>query len=352
LAQNGDRRSDFLSDIVKQSGDFCTASKIRLARYLLQTPGWQGQGAAMADKLFEQTYLTGRYSVENVTTLWGWRGTLVNAQSEMLQLMLERHAAAEQTDGAVRALVAQQCKCGWPTIDDSASALTALSAYAAQEHLTAAGATAQSGGATVANATFGSTAMSQTFTMPASSLKGGSVAIGATGGTVHYTVLYTYDVPPNAPGELAALRVIRTLRAPGANGTVLATMDLAPVDGAQVAAGNVFDVGVRVIADHPVDGVVIEDPLPAGFEAVDMTFNTTLGAIVPQTDSWEIGTQQIYSDRVVAYAPHLGPGVYDLHYLVRSVTPGTFKWPGARAYLVHAPEQFGRSASTTLRITP
>jgi uncharacterized protein YfaS (alpha-2-macroglobulin family) len=111
-------------------------------------------------------------------------------------------------------------------------------------------------------------------------------------------------------------------------------------------------VGVRVIADHPVDGVVIEDPLPAGFEAVDMTFNTTLGAIVPQTDSWEIGTQQIYSDRVVAYAPHLGPGVYDLHYLVRSVTPGTFKWPGARAYLVHAPEQFGRSASTTLRITP
>ena len=51
----------------------------------------------------------------------------------MLQLLLERQAPAEQLDGAVRALVAQQCRCGWPTSDDTASAVTALSAYAATE---------------------------------------------------------------------------------------------------------------------------------------------------------------------------------------------------------------------------
>ena len=73
-------------------------------------------------------------------------------------------------------------------------------------------------------------------------------------------------------------------------------------------------------------------------------------AVVPQSDSWEIDASQIYRDRVIAFAQHLDPGVYGLHYLVRAVTPGTFAWPGGRAYLQDAPEQFGRSAATTLTV--
>jgi uncharacterized protein YfaS (alpha-2-macroglobulin family) len=129
-------------------------------------------------------------------------------------------------------------------------------------------------------------------------------------------------------------------------------MDLSAAAPVAVAAGRVFDIDVRTIVDHPVDRIVIEDPLPAGFEAVDTSFRTTLQAIVPQSDSWQIDATQIYRDRVVAYAQHLDPGVYDVHYLVRSVTPGTFRWPGARAYLQDAPEQFGRSASSTLEVRP
>ncbi|MBV8490944.1 MAG: hypothetical protein JO199_10490, partial [Candidatus Eremiobacteraeota bacterium] len=177
------------------------------------------------------------------------------------------------------------------------------------------------------------------------------VGISSTGGTVHYTVLYTYPVPPNAPGELAAFRVTRTVANPGATPPPVATMDLAPVNAVTLPASQVYDVGVRVIVDHPVDGLVISDPLPAGFEAVDTTFRTTNSAVAAQWDSWEIDSQQIYRDKVMAYASHLGPGVYDLHYLVRSVTPGTFTWPGAQAYLKDAPEQFGRTASTTLTVS-
>jgi alpha-2-macroglobulin len=128
-------------------------------------------------------------------------------------------------------------------------------------------------------------------------------------------------------------------------------MDLPTALPISVAAGRVFDVGVRAIVDHPVDRLVIDDPLPAGFEAVDTSLRTALQAIVPQSNSWQIDTSQIYRDRVVAYASHLDPGVYDLHYLVRSVTPGTFAWPGAHVYLQNAPEEFGRSAGTTLNVT-
>ena len=358
LAGQGSAQTDFLADIVAQSAGFDSATQIRLARYLLRAPGWQSRGTAMAARLQQRLYLTGRYAVANLSDRWSWIGSLVDAQSQMLQLMLELHAPPEQLDGAVRALVAQQCRCGWPTADDTASAVTALTAYAASEKLTPGVATATVGDRSIGTARFGSTASSQTFTVPASSLPPNApLRIVPTAGTVHYLLLYTYPVPPNAPGELAAFRVIRTLNDPSAatsanSSPPLATMDLATALPVSVGAARVFDIGVRAIVDHPVDRLVIDDPLPAGFEAVDTSFRTALQAIVPQSNSWQIDTSQIYRDRVVAYAQHLEPGVYDLHYLVRSVTPGTFAWPGAHVYLKDAPEEFGRSAGSLLEITP
>jgi alpha-2-macroglobulin len=351
LAAAGDRRTDFLSDVVAHSGDFDSATQIRLARYLLRTPGWQAQGARMADQFAQSLYVTGRYAVANVSNPWGWLGSAVDAQSQLLQLLLERRTPVEQLDGAARALLAQQCRCGWPTLDDTAAALAAVSAYAAHEHLRPSSATVTVGNATIASAQFGSTASSNIVTVAASGLQGQAVDVHSNGGLVHYTLLYTYPVASDAPGQLAAFRVIRQLNVAG-EATPLATMDLAPGAPVDVAAGRVFDVGVRVIVDHPVDRLLIEDPLPAGLEAVDTSFRTSLQTVLPQSDSWEIDSQQIYRDRVIAYAEHLGPGIYDVHYLVRSVTPGEYQWPGARAYLRDAPEQFGRSSATRLRVTP
>ena len=93
---------------------------------------------------------------------------------------------------------------------------------------------------------------------------------------------------------------------------------------------------------------MIEDPLPAGMEAVDVSFATTSTTAAARGDSWTIGYQQIHHDRIEAFADRLGPGIYELHYLVRTVTPGTFAWPGAQARLADRPEEFGRSAATTL----
>jgi hypothetical protein len=101
---------------------------------------------------------------------------------------------------------------------------------------------------------------------------------------------------------------------------------------------------VQVIVDHPVDRLVIEDPLPAGLEAVDEALRTSSTPILAKSDSWQIENQQIYADRVTAYAEHLEPGIYEMHYLARAVTPGSYRWPSARAYLRDAPEEFGRTA--------
>ncbi len=106
--------------------------------------------------------------------------------------------------------------------------------------------------------------------------------------------------------------------------------------------------GLEIIADHPVNHVVMSDPLPAGFEAVDASFQTTTPTLQAKADSWQLGFRTIYRDRIIAYADHLEPGVYSLHYLVRSVTPGTFLYPGAEVHLQYAPEEFGRTADSTV----
>jgi uncharacterized protein YfaS (alpha-2-macroglobulin family) len=144
--------------------------------------------------------------------------------------------------------------------------------------------------------------------------------------------------------------VRRTIR-PANVQTALATMDIAPQSQPLTfPAGNVYDVAVQVITDHPVDRVVITDPLPAGFEALDTSFQTSASYYQPLSDDWQIAYQQIYRDRITAFAQHLNPGVYTLHYLVRTVTPGEYLWPGASAYLLNAPEQFGRSASRSVHV--
>jgi hypothetical protein len=92
------------------------------------------------------------------------------------------------------------------------------------------------------------------------------------------------------------------------------------------------------------------DHLPAGFEAIDTRFQTSTQYFQPLNESWQIDYQTLYRDRITAYSDRLEAGVYNLHYLVRAVTPGTFSWPGAEAHLQYAPEEFGRSTAAQLRI--
>ena len=242
----------------------------------------------------------------------------------------------DEQDRALRALVAQSCRCGWPALSDTAAALTAIAAYSAQTQAPNFTVAIIVDGKTVATGgPFNYAAATRTFTLPALSKGSHALVLRKNGsGVLHYVVSYTYKLGANAPES-----------------TVLATVDIAPQgDPLQLPAGNVYDIGVQIAVDHPVDRVVITDPLPAGFEALDTSFQTTASYYQPLTQAWEIDYQQVYQDRVTAYAQHLDPGVYVLHYLVRSVTPGEYIWPGSNAYLLDAPEQFGRSAFRSVKV--
>ena len=351
LAATGDRRTDFAQELYAQRNGLDISGRIDLALFLNQSPNWRVEADTLAMELAQEIYVTGRYA--NIQSQNVWSGSHVEAQAGYLQLLVLRNASTEDQDRALRALVAQQCKCRWPGLADTASALEAIVAYS-REHRSPPDFTVQPLVDGRPQGTFrfaGFAAPDQTIALTSLTPGAHTIALRKTGaGTLHYLVTYDYRLGARAPGRYSGLRVTRTIRSANAS-SVVATIDMAPsAQPLSLEPGNVYDVGVQVVTDHPVDRVAISDPLPAGAEALDTSFQTTAAFYQPLATDWQIDYQQIYRDRIIAFAQHLDTGVYTFHYLVRTVTPGTYIWPGTSAHLLDAPEQFGRSAFIDVQV--
>jgi uncharacterized protein YfaS (alpha-2-macroglobulin family) len=352
LAAAGDRRTTFLGEIDAQRAKLAFADQARLARLLTLAPGYAAAAASLTKVIDDHLYATGRGAAVNLPGRYAWFDHPVVAQAEALRLELARNADGETIDRLTRSLLDMRRNGSFGCACENASALNALVDLAAREKPANFTATAAIGGKTVARETFsGARAAQRTANVAMRDLPTGKsdVALAKDGtGTLHWAVTYTYRLPGNSPGRLNGLRVTRIVR--DANAVpILATMGLTtPAASLSLPAAHVYDIELQIVSDHPVERVLISDALPAGFEAVDTSFATTSKALKSPATDWKIGDQQIRVDRIEAYADHLDAGIYRLHYLARTVTPGTFAWPGANAHLVDRPDEFGRSATSVV----
>jgi alpha-2-macroglobulin len=353
ITDAGDRRTSYLGDIDAVRAQFDIADRIRLARLLLLAPGYGDRGKAEARELGDRVYETGALATFNAPERYRWFAQPVIAQALMTRLLVAQHADAATVDRLTRSLLALRRNGSWGCACQNAAALDALVDVAAAAGPPAnLNATATIGPATIATVAFsGHRAASQTSNVAAAHLAPGTTPVTLalqSAGPLHYALTYRYRLAGPQRGQLNGLRITRIVHPAGAANT-LATMGLAVLaQPVALHAAQVFDIELQVITDHPIDRVQITDPLPAGMEAVDTSFKTNT-AVAP-AQSWQIDDQQIYHDRIEAYADHLGPGIYVLHYIARTVTPGTFAWPGAGARLIDQPEEFGRTASATLSV--
>lgn len=355
LADLGDIRQDFLSYLYDQRDQFDWVGQIKLAGYLAQLENWQTEADALANQIQESVHETARSATVNLPDSWGWFHSPVTAQAEILRLFVARESSPELLGRIVNGLLALRRDGSWGFPYNNAQALSVLVNYA--QRLPAPPdfeATVQLAGEQLAKQQFqGYQQPSLDLSVPMAELSTGEselVLDKAGAGELHYLTAYRYRLNGNPPGRLQGLRVTRTVR-PANTSEVLYQMGLSPVAKMlSLDVSQAFDVGLEIISDHPVHHVVITDPLPAGLEPIDTSFQTSTAYFQPQQDSWQIGYQQLGRDRILAYADYLDTGVYTMHYLVRSVTPGTFLWPGSEVQLEYAPEEFGRTATTTLDV--
>jgi len=124
--------------------------------------------------------------------------------------------------------------------------------------------------------------------------------------------------------------------------------------------GDVIRVDLTIIAPNDLYYVVVEDPLPAGAEAIDTGLATTsllaMDPTLSRQDSpywwwWRwYSRSELRDEKVVLFADYLPKGTYEYSYTMRATLPGDYHVIPTLATEFYFPEVFGRSDGRLLSI--
>lgn len=165
-------------------------------------------------------------------------------------------------------------------------------------------------------------------------------------GRLYYTATLRYPAPEDAPARDEGFTVTRRYEVLEGLGS---DQSLDP--------GALVRVTLTVATPFERHFVAVEDPLPAGLEAVDSAFATTsrrydeYGGGDDETEWWEVPTfnhVELHDDRAVLFADWMTAGVHTYRYLARATSPGIFDAPPPRAEQMYAPSTFGRGEGGAL----
>lgn len=144
--------------------------------------------------------------------------------------------------------------------------------------------------------------------------------------------------------------------------------------GNEFSAGKIYKVTLSVITPQERNFVVVDDPLPAGLEVINTSFDTESKQLIKMMtgqenrnyyndyyddeyyyddyyyswgtfDHWEI-----YDDKVLLFADALFAGEHTFSYLVRAMTYGEFTMPPTKAEEMYTPEVFGYNRQRTIKV--
>ncbi len=254
-------------------------------------------------------------------------------------------------------LVRDRSRGTWRTTQEAAWALLALSDYAkTQQATTGVAATASLGGLDVLSRTLSpsgapgsdarvSVSMAELLRSPDRSL-----VFGARGGTAHYEARLRFTRSSLPTDDVASgielHRRTYTLPNQQPSGELLRSGGWR-VDGDTFAEGATVMVELELITSSPRRFVVIEDPLPGGFESWDLDLQGGPRWLRRLERGASTRTER-RDDRVVFFVDDLSPGVHRLSHLIRATRTGSYVTPPARAEEMYSPETFGRTAARTI----
>ncbi len=140
------------------------------------------------------------------------------------------------------------------------------------------------------------------------------------------------------------------------------------------SASDLVLVDLFVVTPDPRQQVIIDDPLPAGLEAVQANLATTardLAVTEPggegdqgdeeearDVDQRATGStyqqswyhREMHDDRVLTFVDRMAAGMYHYRYLARATTTGRFVVPPTRVECMYEPEIFGRTGAVTFEV--
>ena len=284
-----------------------------------------------------------------------WRATL-SSQARTTAMVLRAFVAVDPSDPRVtklvRGLLGLRRDGRWATTQDNAWALIALDDARAL-YTPPAGASATSArlwldGEEIAKASFTTASPAFTANVPMARLvaaTGGTLSFTAEGGPLFFegALRYARREPSRTPVE-HGIHVAKTMRVLRRNAAAIATTDF--------RVGDYVEVDVLLASPVARDLVVLDDPLPAGFEAVNQTYANRDAAMIRPDVSHAVTHRELRDDRVVTFFDTLPSGEHHTSYVLRVTSGGHFVSPPAKAECMYAPDVFGRTGASVIDAKP
>lgn len=174
-------------------------------------------------------------------------------------------------------------------------------------------------------------------------------------GSLYYTLALESYVSGPVEAENRGLSVARTMQVLDESGQPTGAILSSGGNDISLEAGQLVQVTLRLSSPADRNYLVVEDPLPAGLEAVNDAFATSNQEYASQTggNRWwgSFNHTEIHDDRVLLFADYLMRGEHTYTYVARATSPGIFQHPPARSELMYQPEINGRNASGRLVVT-
>jgi hypothetical protein len=167
-------------------------------------------------------------------------------------------------------------------------------------------------------------------------------------GSLYYSLLLDqqlyYDGFTPVTSSDAGLSIARSYKL--AEGTARA-------DGAY-NVGDLVEVTLQVNNPQDLWYVLIQDPIPAGFEGVAERMNPVIyyGYTPFFWQEWGYNRKELRDDRVELYLTQLYKGSHRFTYLMRATTPGEFSVLPATVFPMYNEAVWGRSASQRVTVAP
>ncbi|MDR0547985.1 MAG: hypothetical protein LBI10_01010 [Deltaproteobacteria bacterium] len=121
--------------------------------------------------------------------------------------------------------------------------------------------------------------------------------------------------------------------------------------------GQVVRVTVTFMTPVVRSDLILEDPVPAGFEPINFNLKDSDRSLIPLVSGDDPDNEQNYfwynhvefwPNRVLVSSPYVPPGVYSFSYLIRPATPGVYRTSGPLVTEMYSPESFGRGPGQTI----
>ncbi len=310
----------------------------------------------------------------------------VRTQALVLRALIAARPNHPSAAQLARGLLAQRKDGQWSTTQESAYALLSLDEYRKVQENAVPDFVASAwlgDDKLLEQAMTGRTTRSYSFFVPAARVLAASGATlafregGAQKGTLFYEarLRYARTELPRAPIDRGFF-IQKTMRVVNPEG-LAAAMRTVPAPGANPVpkGGELVLVDLLISSPRPQEFVVVDDPLPAGLEAIDSRLATNAASLAVAGSGGEDNEfvddgedhdqdrlargdalmpswyrQEVRDDRVLYFVDHMAVGLYHYRYLARATTVGTFVLPPSRVEAMYQPEIFGRTAGAAFRV--